>query len=627
MTVTSGFFDSVNGDRKYSSLQLSSLFDGLITDGVFSTIGQKLFVSAMTPASLHVTVGTGKAWLDHVWIFNDTDLDLVLDTGSIYYTRDDAVIIDVDHSSGYRRATIMVLKGNDGGGIPTMINIPGTHMQYPIAYIHFGVSDTTISQNDIINKVGSLDLPYVTGVASSFNTDTLFAQWQIEWENWLGTLQTEISGIDSVDFQNQLTALQNNSASTSDVIVGSNNAKWVTPKDILDSIVIPHVVPGYNGEVLKVNAANDALLTDNTWTSGDPLIQDYAINGRLTLQSGTPVPQTDQTNKTIVFFTPYNGDRLFLGKITGDVIDSLNYWKNTQLTELSYNLGFTLTGLMTTSSTTVTVSNTNKIATGMKVSGTHVPGGSTVAAILSQTTFSLSTPCVDAGGSATLTFAMPANKNFDMFVTMIQNGSNYTPYLLAECWTDDANRAFPLVMKNNVPCVIRAGSLPMIMRYVGTIRTNSNDGQTEDSDARRFVWNYYNKITRRLKSFLSASHTYTTVTLRPFNNDSATNIVAFVIGVAEDILNARCSCQCQVVSSSVASFGLMLDSLNAGIVTAISCNVVGIYAGMAGGPVGLAPLAVDLLPAAGYHYLVVGEIGTATGATMVSASIQGTLKG
>ena len=34
MSLTSGFFDSLNGDRKYNTLQLSSIFDGIISEGV-----------------------------------------------------------------------------------------------------------------------------------------------------------------------------------------------------------------------------------------------------------------------------------------------------------------------------------------------------------------------------------------------------------------------------------------------------------------------------------------------------------------------------------------------------------------------------------------------------------------
>ena len=40
MAVSSGFFDSVNHDRLYNADQVSSMFDGLILDGVYENMGE-----------------------------------------------------------------------------------------------------------------------------------------------------------------------------------------------------------------------------------------------------------------------------------------------------------------------------------------------------------------------------------------------------------------------------------------------------------------------------------------------------------------------------------------------------------------------------------------------------------
>lgn len=46
MSVSSGFFNSLNGDRKYNAAQMSAIFDGLIIDGVFASIGTAFAVKA-----------------------------------------------------------------------------------------------------------------------------------------------------------------------------------------------------------------------------------------------------------------------------------------------------------------------------------------------------------------------------------------------------------------------------------------------------------------------------------------------------------------------------------------------------------------------------------------------------
>ena len=62
MSVSSGFFNSLNGDRKYNAAQMSAIFDGLIIDGVFASIGTAFAVKAaggLTAVSYtHLTLPT-----------------------------------------------------------------------------------------------------------------------------------------------------------------------------------------------------------------------------------------------------------------------------------------------------------------------------------------------------------------------------------------------------------------------------------------------------------------------------------------------------------------------------------------------------------------------------------------
>ena len=44
MAISSGFYNSVNGDRTYDADQFGSLFDGIIAPGVFPNVGDKFRV-------------------------------------------------------------------------------------------------------------------------------------------------------------------------------------------------------------------------------------------------------------------------------------------------------------------------------------------------------------------------------------------------------------------------------------------------------------------------------------------------------------------------------------------------------------------------------------------------------
>ena len=46
MSITSGFFNSVNGDRTYNADQMSTYFKGLIGSGVYENVGGALQVLA-----------------------------------------------------------------------------------------------------------------------------------------------------------------------------------------------------------------------------------------------------------------------------------------------------------------------------------------------------------------------------------------------------------------------------------------------------------------------------------------------------------------------------------------------------------------------------------------------------
>ena len=56
MAVTYGFYNSVSGDRKYDARQIASIFDGVILDGVYQSIGTALIVTASS--GLQVRVAT-----------------------------------------------------------------------------------------------------------------------------------------------------------------------------------------------------------------------------------------------------------------------------------------------------------------------------------------------------------------------------------------------------------------------------------------------------------------------------------------------------------------------------------------------------------------------------------------
>ena len=94
MSLTYGFYNSLNHDRKYDARQISRLFDGLITDGVYRSIGSVFAVSVNSGMILNVA--EGRAWFDHTWTLNDTVMTVTLPEAHSVYTKIVAIIIRVD---------------------------------------------------------------------------------------------------------------------------------------------------------------------------------------------------------------------------------------------------------------------------------------------------------------------------------------------------------------------------------------------------------------------------------------------------------------------------------------------------------------------------------------------------
>lgn len=185
MAVTSGFFNSLNHDRKYNAEQMSAIFDGIINDGVFMNIGTSFGVKALTGSQ--ISVGVGRAWFNSAWVYNDAELPLTAELSELVLNRYDAVVIEIDHTEAVRSGSIKIIKGtpSESPQYPTMVRT-ATVNQYPLAYILRKASVNDITQADITNRVGTTDCPYITGILKVQSIDNIVAQWEGEWDTWKG---------------------------------------------------------------------------------------------------------------------------------------------------------------------------------------------------------------------------------------------------------------------------------------------------------------------------------------------------------------------------------------------------------------------------------------------------------
>lgn len=191
MSVSSGFFNSLNGDRKYNAAQMSDIFDGLIIDGVFASIGTAFAVKAA--GGLTVNVGIGKAWFDHTWTVNDSILPMTAPEAEVLLDRIDAVVLEVNGMESVRENTIKFVKGNPSSAPsrPTLTNEGNVH-QYPLCYIYRKYGTAVINQADITPMVGTESTPFVTGILQTISLDELLGKWQDELDRFTDARSQEV---------------------------------------------------------------------------------------------------------------------------------------------------------------------------------------------------------------------------------------------------------------------------------------------------------------------------------------------------------------------------------------------------------------------------------------------------
>lgn len=180
MSVTYGFYNSLNGDRKYDAGQLSSLFAGIITDGVLANYKNGLQVLAADTPGMSVVVDTGRAWFRNTWTNNDAKITLSIDTADVSWPRIDLVIIDINTST--RTNAIQIKKGtpNVSPAAPSLINTT-TNQQYALAEVYVAANATLIAQTNITDKRGSTGTPFAAAPLVTVTTESLLSQWQSEF--------------------------------------------------------------------------------------------------------------------------------------------------------------------------------------------------------------------------------------------------------------------------------------------------------------------------------------------------------------------------------------------------------------------------------------------------------------
>lgn len=222
---TYGFFNSVNGDRTYNAEQMSHIFEGLITDGVYEGVGNKL---AVQPNSgMVIQIATGRGWFDKRWVNNDAPYTMTLEASDVTLNRYVAVCIRVDSTNAVRTA-VPYLKYSDFATTPTKPTMTrtATIKEYCLAYVYIPAKATAISAGNIEDTRFNTSLcGWVTGLIDQITPDTLYSQFTALFNEWFQGL---VDIIDSDVETTLVNAMAKNTTVTLTAGGWSNKSQTVT---------------------------------------------------------------------------------------------------------------------------------------------------------------------------------------------------------------------------------------------------------------------------------------------------------------------------------------------------------------------------------------------------------------
>jgi len=237
--VTSGFFDSTESNRRiYTADEFSSIFDGLISDGVYEnypggtrTVNGKSVkippfeVTKVTSGNdLVISIGPGRAWFNHVWVLNTTST-VTLSAAHGTLPRIDCIYLRVN--KGARSCDLACKEGapssDPTSSFPSDDNNNDVYY-YPIAFIKVPKAASSSSSLVVTSAIGNPDppangkTPIVKAIVDpSITLDEYIASYKAqvtaqlnakfaEIDAWKDTISALLDGDVAANLGNQITA-------------------------------------------------------------------------------------------------------------------------------------------------------------------------------------------------------------------------------------------------------------------------------------------------------------------------------------------------------------------------------------------------------------------------------------
>lgn len=174
---------------------MSKIFEGLITEGVYEAVGNKLAVQPND--GMTIQINTWRGWVGNHYANNDSIYTHTLEAADVLLNRYCAVCIRADDSDSVR-TVIPYFKYSDFATNqvkPTMVRTENI-TERCLAYIYIKAKATEITAANIEDTRGDTNLcGWVTGLIDQVDTTTLWGQYRAEWDTFMEENEAEIEAV------------------------------------------------------------------------------------------------------------------------------------------------------------------------------------------------------------------------------------------------------------------------------------------------------------------------------------------------------------------------------------------------------------------------------------------------
>lgn len=248
MAFKCGFFNAVNGDRKYNADDMTNPYKRIISNGVFGKPNGELSddLQVLINGAFGVTVQKGQGLFYGKWAELDEPMEYTIPTPDIVNTRIDSVVVRIDTSSAVRAGSI-VYKVGTPASTPTAPTLENSKYvkEYRLCNIAVAPNTTAVTQSNITDTRPTSECGIIHNLLWDSDITATYKQWQAQFSEWFDGIKSTFA---------------------SATIISSLTSKY-TANTVTDTI--PINIPRFNSDLDILQVYINGLLESDFTVSAD----------------------------------------------------------------------------------------------------------------------------------------------------------------------------------------------------------------------------------------------------------------------------------------------------------------------------------------------------------------------